>query len=209
MIAQLILSALLGGILLYAWTEYRRSPAVAVLAVVVASAGIYLVWVPEHSTQLAELVGIGRGVDLILYIWVCISLIVLLNLHLKLRTQMELITALARKIAIAEVQSPERVEWGCFALLSFRRKRRLWVPAFAGTTVVKTASDTVVSLIVGPPRIGPGERASEALDFVDQDDGLAVSAMPSLRGDNEVGLVRIGFDDPWFLQHRADRPFTP
>jgi hypothetical protein len=30
--------------------------------------------VPEHSTQLAELVGIGRGVDLILYIWVCISL---------------------------------------------------------------------------------------------------------------------------------------
>jgi hypothetical protein len=62
---------------------------------------------PEHSTQLAELVGIGRGVDLILYIWVCISLIVLLNLHLKLRTQMELITTLARKIAIAEAQPPK------------------------------------------------------------------------------------------------------
>jgi hypothetical protein len=107
MIAQIVLSALLAGILLYAWTEYRRSPAVALLTVFVASAGIYFVWVPEHSTQLAELVGIGRGVDLILYIWVCISLIVLLNLHLKLRTQMELITTLARRIAIADAQPPK------------------------------------------------------------------------------------------------------
>jgi hypothetical protein len=75
--------------------------------VFVASAGIYFVWMPEHSTQLAELVGIGRGVDLILYIWVCISLIVLLNLHLKLRTQTELITTLARKLAIADAQPPK------------------------------------------------------------------------------------------------------
>jgi hypothetical protein len=104
MIAQLILSILLGGILIYAWSEYARSPAVAVLAVFVATAGLYFVWVPEHSTQLAELVGIGRGVDLILYIWVCLSLIVVLNLHLKLRTQMELITALARKLALSDAQ---------------------------------------------------------------------------------------------------------
>jgi hypothetical protein len=31
------------------------------------------------------MVGIGRGIDLILYTLVCISLIVLLNLHLKSR----------------------------------------------------------------------------------------------------------------------------
>jgi hypothetical protein len=105
MIAQFALSSLLAGVLLYAWTEYRRAPLVAVLTLFVATAGIYFVWVPEHSTQLAEMVGIGRGVDLILYIWVCISLIVLLNLHLKLRTQMELITTLARKAAIAEAFS--------------------------------------------------------------------------------------------------------
>src|SRR5215467_935073 len=106
MIAQLILSALLAAILLYAWAEYRRSPAVALLAVAAAAAGLYFVWLPSHSTRLAELVGIGRGVDLILYIWVCISLIVLLNLHLKLRTQTELITTLARKIALAEARAP-------------------------------------------------------------------------------------------------------
>jgi len=106
MIAQFILSLLLAGILLYAWAEYRRSPAVAILAVFVATAGLYFVWFPSHSTQLAELVGIGRGVDLILYIWVCISLIVLLNLHLKLRTQMELVTLLARQLAMSDARSP-------------------------------------------------------------------------------------------------------
>jgi len=105
MIAQFVLSALLAAILLYAWTEYRRSPAVALLSVLVATAGLYFVWFPAHSTWVAELAGIGRGVDLILYIWVCISLIVLLNLHLKLRTQTELITMLARKAAIAEALS--------------------------------------------------------------------------------------------------------
>ena len=102
MIAQFILSILLAGVLVYAWSEYARSPAIALLAVFVAIAGLYFVWMPEHSTQLAELVGIGRGVDLILYIWVCLSLIVVLNLHLKLRTQMELITVLARRIALAD-----------------------------------------------------------------------------------------------------------
>jgi len=108
MIAQIILSTLLTVILLYACTEYRRSRAIAVLTVLIATAGMYFIWIPEHSTQLAELVGIGRGVDLILYIWVCISLIVLLNLHLKLRTQMDLITALARKLAIADARSSEK-----------------------------------------------------------------------------------------------------
>jgi hypothetical protein len=104
MIAQFILSILLGGILLYAWTACRRSPAVSFLAAVAATAGIYFVWVPRHSTQLAELVGIGRGVDLILYVWVCISLILLLSLHLKLRMQMELITTLARQLALADAR---------------------------------------------------------------------------------------------------------
>ena len=38
MIAQFILTILLAGILLYAWTEYRRSPVVALLTLFVAGA---------------------------------------------------------------------------------------------------------------------------------------------------------------------------
>jgi hypothetical protein len=67
MIAQLFLSALLLGILFYAWIEYRRSPAVGI------------------------------------YVWIVISLLIFLNLHLKLRSQMELITDLAREIALLKV----------------------------------------------------------------------------------------------------------
>jgi small membrane protein len=110
MIAQIMLSLLLCSVLVYAWAEYRRSPVVALMSFVVTLAGLYFVWVPGHSTRLAEFAGVGRGVDLILYTWVAISLIVLLNLHLKLRAQLELITALARTIALANVGSRPAAE---------------------------------------------------------------------------------------------------
>ena len=101
MIAQLILTTLLFAIVLYAWQERRRSHIVSMLSLITATGGIYLTWIPSHASDVAELVGIGRGVDLILYVWVVISLLILLNLHLKLRVQLELITALARQIALA------------------------------------------------------------------------------------------------------------
>jgi small membrane protein len=101
MIAQLILTGLLLATLFYAWIEYPRSPAVGLLTVLAAWAGLFFVWFPEQATRIAAWVGIGRGVDIVIYVWIGISLIVLLNLHLKLRAQMELITVLARKIAIA------------------------------------------------------------------------------------------------------------
>jgi hypothetical protein len=105
MIAQFILSGLLLAVLIYAWHEHRKFPVVATLAAVVVMGGMFLVWNPADATLLAEMVGIGRGVDLILYTWVCISFLLLLNLHLKLRSQVELITALARAVALADVQS--------------------------------------------------------------------------------------------------------
>ena len=100
MIAQVGLSILLCGILVYAWSEFSRAPIIGILGMVTAAMGIYFVWLPSHATWLAREAGIGRGVDLVLYIWVVISLLVILNLHLKLRAQMELITILARQIAI-------------------------------------------------------------------------------------------------------------
>jgi small membrane protein len=105
MIAQAILSLLLCSVLIYAWAEYRRSPVVALMSLVASLVGLYFVWIPSHTTRVAEFIGIGRGADLIMYLWICISLIVLLNLHLKLRSQHEVITALARAIALANADS--------------------------------------------------------------------------------------------------------
>jgi hypothetical protein len=105
MIAQYVLSVLLAGTLVYAWIEYRRSPVVGLLGAIAATGGLYFVWAPSHATRLAEIVGIGRGVDVFIYVWVVISILILLNLHLKLRAQMELITVLARELAIAQARS--------------------------------------------------------------------------------------------------------
>jgi Uncharacterized conserved protein (DUF2304). len=73
MIAQLSLTALLAIILLYAWAACARVPIIAILFAFAASAALYFVWVPAHATALAEFVGIGRGVDLIIYLWTVVS----------------------------------------------------------------------------------------------------------------------------------------
>jgi hypothetical protein len=101
MIAQALLSILLGLVLLHGWTQFRRSPLIATTSIVAGVAGLYLVWAPEHTTEIAAYAGIGRGVDLILYLWVGISLNLLLSLHLKQRIQQETITKLARAMALA------------------------------------------------------------------------------------------------------------
>jgi hypothetical protein len=105
MIAQFILTALLLAVLVYAWRQYRRAPAVGFFAMLAGMGGLYFVWSPAHATRLAEIAGVGRGVDLFLYLWVVISLLMLLNLHLRLRMQMETMTTLARAIALANARA--------------------------------------------------------------------------------------------------------
>ena len=55
MIAQIGLSILLLGVMFYAWTEYSRAPAIGLVSMVVAAAGLYFVWLPSHATWLASL----------------------------------------------------------------------------------------------------------------------------------------------------------
>jgi hypothetical protein len=104
MMAPIVFSAFLVGILFYAWSEQRRAPAVAIITMITAAAGIFFVWFPSQANALAELAGIGRGADLVTYVWILLSLLILFNLHLKLRSQMELITDLAREISLLKTQ---------------------------------------------------------------------------------------------------------
>lgn len=104
MIARFVLTVLLLGVVLYSWNEYRRAPVVGFLAMIASLIGTYFVWSPAQATVLAEYVGVGRGADLVIYLWVVISLIIFLNLHLKLRAQMEVITVLARELAFANAR---------------------------------------------------------------------------------------------------------
>ena len=102
MIAQILFTLALGGAWLYVHGQTRLSGAVRLALYAVIFAGLFFVWRPDESTHIANTLGIGRGADMIYYIWMIISLAVVINVHLKLRQNLNLVTELARSIAIAE-----------------------------------------------------------------------------------------------------------
>jgi small membrane protein len=107
MIAQVVFTSVLVAVMLVAFAQLPQIPVVGGIAICAALFGAYIVWLPDHATYLANLVGIGRGADLVLYVWVLISCAILLLLYLNLRAQLQLITALARKMALADAARAE------------------------------------------------------------------------------------------------------
>jgi hypothetical protein len=88
----------------YGWRQRRVSPAIGVAMPLVSLLGIALVLWPQWAQDAAALLGIGRGADLILYVWTVVSLLLLANLHFRLRGQAALITTLTRELAILEAR---------------------------------------------------------------------------------------------------------
>ncbi|MGB5133006.1 MAG: DUF2304 domain-containing protein [Steroidobacteraceae bacterium] len=76
----------------------------AVLSVVLV--GLYFVWVPDQTTRLAEALGVGRGADLVLYLWVVITLALIVFLYLKIVQLSRRLTELTRAQALSRPQVP-------------------------------------------------------------------------------------------------------
>lgn len=110
MIAQILFTLALIGAWLYVHGQARLSASVRFALYAVIFAGLFFVWKPDESTHIANRLGIGRGTDMIGYTWMVISLAVVINIHLKLRQNLTLVTELARSIAIAdairEIENP-------------------------------------------------------------------------------------------------------
>lgn len=105
MIFQLMASTVLVGVFLYACLQFRSAPRVAITALAVTVLGEFLVLAPEQANGIAHLFGIGRGADLISYSWILLSLIVVLNLHLKIRASSERYADLVRALALRDAES--------------------------------------------------------------------------------------------------------
>lgn len=105
MIFQIFATIVLGGVVVYAYAQVRSAPAIAAVAIVIALGGEYLVLLPEHAIAIANFFGIGRGADLISYLWMLLSLVVVLNLHLRLRTSDARLVALTRALALKDVDT--------------------------------------------------------------------------------------------------------
>lgn len=104
MIFQGILVLCFMGIFAYSLSQWRRSRLVAGVITVTAVAGIVMVLLPDLTNIAAHAVGVGRGADLILYCFIVVTLVAVLNLHLRIRAMSEQNTEIARSIALLSVQ---------------------------------------------------------------------------------------------------------
>ena len=107
MILKIILTPVLFALIVYAIFQHQRARLVTNSVCLLAIVGTVFLWNPELSNQAATYVGIGRGADLLLYCFVIVTLIVILNLYLRQRIIFQQVTQLARVIAIqGAVRSP-------------------------------------------------------------------------------------------------------
>lgn len=107
MIFSTIVSVLLLGLIVYALLQKRDFPIVARTLPFVALLGIYVLWFPESTSQAAHWLGIGRGVDLMSYVWMLVSGLLILVLHLKLVAYDRRLTEMVRFFAIQTATKPE------------------------------------------------------------------------------------------------------
>jgi hypothetical protein len=105
---QAILVALLlliGGIYLTTLSS-RLASRLAVLGLL--GMGVLFVINPDLTTRIARSVGVGRGSDLLLYLFCLASIAVFLKLYKKNRTVEEKLTQVARQVALLGAQGPDR-----------------------------------------------------------------------------------------------------
>jgi len=107
-IAAAALLALVFGLLLHDWIELRGKNRRALLLEAAAFvAGAFFIAFPERATRLAHLVGIGRGVDFLLYpiiIWLVRESLLTRRRRLE---DAERLTQVVRSLAILEARALE------------------------------------------------------------------------------------------------------
>jgi hypothetical protein len=101
--AQAILAAAILGFGVYVF-RLRTVRSDQVIYLILAVGGLAFIFVPNLSTLIANIVGIGRGTDLILYGFVVFSLFHFATLVSHLNRLERQITALARRDAVMDAQ---------------------------------------------------------------------------------------------------------
>ena len=100
MIIKILLVSALALIAFFVVLQRQASRGVRFSVLVMLLAGAYLVWQPEHANAAARFVGVGRGADLLMYLWVVITLSVILLLYLRIVAINRMLTELARQFAL-------------------------------------------------------------------------------------------------------------
>lgn len=110
MIRYVLTAMLLVGIV-FALREWKQSRLLFLAIAVLSLGGIYFVWDEEQTTRIANLMGVGRGADLVLYVYSAISFVLIVSLLIRIKLLHEQFTDLTRAVALANarrVDAPPR-----------------------------------------------------------------------------------------------------
>jgi len=106
MIIKVLLTGLLALLALFVMLQTVTSHAVRLTVLTILVIGGYFVWRPEHANWVAQTLGVGRGADLLMYLWVVITCSVILLLYLKIVRMNRMLTQLARRLALSQPMHP-------------------------------------------------------------------------------------------------------
>ena len=104
-IKYILLVPLIGFIALF-MLRLRNKTFYRLFLIVIAIIGVVFVLNPELTTKLANLVGVGRGTDLILYLCVIAFFLAFMVLYAKVRNLEAVQTELVRQLALANAKQP-------------------------------------------------------------------------------------------------------
>jgi hypothetical protein len=100
-VVKLILIPLVIGLVVVYFARIRTQLLDSLVVVLIAGVGIAFVISPELANELAHLVGVGRGADLLMYTGLIGVMFLLILIYARLRELEAYFTQLARDIAVS------------------------------------------------------------------------------------------------------------
>ena len=102
MVIRILLILALLVTIAYAVRNRKHTPLVSMAALLFGLVGIFCVAMPDITTTVAHLLGVGRGADLLLYCFIISSVLMILNLHLRLLRLQGTLTNMVREFALSK-----------------------------------------------------------------------------------------------------------
>jgi hypothetical protein len=104
---QFILALLLLVVMLTYFRKLRSHLLDRLIVIVLGSAGLAMAIMPEWSNTVAHFFGVGRGVDLVIYLSITGLAFLWIMLYATMRQQHEQMTELVRALALAQARPPD------------------------------------------------------------------------------------------------------
>jgi hypothetical protein len=107
MIIQALL--ILGVLILFGWfllnpRNHQVHAWIKILTLLFTLLAIIVILIPNTANDIAHLVGVGRGADLLLYLLSLAFVFVVINLYIKNKEEQRRFVKLARKVALLEAE---------------------------------------------------------------------------------------------------------